>query len=140
MPFHLILTRCVHQLRKDGVRRLSLLRNRAFIAGEWTAASDGATFDVTNPATDDVIGTVPDLGPADARRAVAAAAECQATWQATPAKVSYTCRCCALCCNRWVLGFYLADFMGEYCWTQALLIYFVLPFIQSPCVTLRTRS
>ena len=29
----------------------SLLQNKAFLAGEWQGAEDGATFDVKNPAT-----------------------------------------------------------------------------------------
>ena len=62
------------------------------MAGRWTDADDGATFDVTNPATDEVVGSVPDLGPAETRRAVAAAAHCQTTWQTTTAKVRPTAR------------------------------------------------
>jgi succinate-semialdehyde dehydrogenase/glutarate-semialdehyde dehydrogenase len=34
----------------------SLLRSRAFIAGVWTVADDGAEFDVRNPATGQLRG------------------------------------------------------------------------------------
>ena len=33
-----------------------------YIGGEWVDARDGATFDVTNPATGEVIGAMPDGG------------------------------------------------------------------------------
>ena len=44
-----------------------------FIGGEWTAAASGATQPVVNPATEDVIATVPSSTQADVDRAVAAA-------------------------------------------------------------------
>ena len=40
-----------------------------YIDGQWTEARSGATFEVTNPATGEVIGTVPDGGADDARDA-----------------------------------------------------------------------
>jgi succinate-semialdehyde dehydrogenase/glutarate-semialdehyde dehydrogenase len=47
----------------------TLLPNKAYVAGEWVDAADGATFAVTNPARGDVIARVPDLTRADAARA-----------------------------------------------------------------------
>src|SRR5712691_9410305 len=44
-----------------------------FIDGEWVDAADGTRFDVTNPATGEVIATVPDSKPEDAERAIEAA-------------------------------------------------------------------
>jgi acyl-CoA reductase-like NAD-dependent aldehyde dehydrogenase len=44
-----------------------------FVDGTWTDAVDGGRFDVFNPATGEVIATVPDAQPADVERAVAAA-------------------------------------------------------------------
>ncbi|MDD8021864.1 MAG: NAD-dependent succinate-semialdehyde dehydrogenase [Paracoccaceae bacterium] len=64
----------------------SLLETRAYVAGEWIAADDGATFEVTNPARGDVICTVPDLGRAETARAIAAAAEAMKEWAARTAK------------------------------------------------------
>ena len=46
-----------------------------FIGGTWTSADSGETIEVTNPATGEVIGTVPNCGAAETQRAVAAAAE-----------------------------------------------------------------
>ena len=44
-----------------------------FIDGNWLAATDGAEFSSTNPASGAVLGTVPDGGRGDAARAVEAA-------------------------------------------------------------------
>ncbi len=43
------------------------------VDGEWVAAKSGKTFDVFNPATDEVIAKVPDAGSEDVDRAVQAA-------------------------------------------------------------------
>src|SRR3546814_3280235 len=49
-----------------------LLRTRGFIDGQWCDADDGGSCEVTNPATGAVLGTVPDMGAAETRRASAA--------------------------------------------------------------------
>ncbi len=64
----------------------SLLETRAYVAGEWVGADDGATFEVTNPARGDVICTVPNLGRAETRRAIAAAEIAQKEWAARTGK------------------------------------------------------
>ena len=48
-------------------------RESNLIDGEWVSADSGATIDVTNPATGDVIGTVPNAGRAETKRAIEAA-------------------------------------------------------------------
>ncbi|QIB34817.1 NAD-dependent succinate-semialdehyde dehydrogenase [Ancylobacter pratisalsi] len=53
-------------------------REANFIGGAWVGADSGATIDVTNPATGEIIGTVPDSGTAETARAIAAA---QATFE-----------------------------------------------------------
>ena len=63
-----------------------LLAERAYVAGDWISADDGATFPVTNPARGDVIAVVPDLGRAETARAIAAAHAAMADWAARPAK------------------------------------------------------
>ena len=68
------------------LRDPSLLETRAFVAGEWVDAADGATFDVTNPARGDVIAKVADLDRGDAARAIEAAAEAMKGWAAHTAK------------------------------------------------------
>lgn len=56
-----------------------------YIDGEWVDAASGRTFEVTNPATGEVIGTVPDGGAADAEAAVAAADAAFGAWASTTA-------------------------------------------------------
>ena len=46
---------------------------QAYVDGAWRDARDGRRLDVVNPATGEVIATVPDCGPADVADAVAAA-------------------------------------------------------------------
>ena len=57
-----------------------LLRTQAYLAGEWTAAQTGATRDVLNPASGEKLGTVPNMGAADTRRAIEAAAAALPAW------------------------------------------------------------
>ncbi len=49
-------------------------RDAAFVDGAWIGADSGETIDVTNPATGEVIGTVPNCGAAETGRAIDAAA------------------------------------------------------------------
>jgi len=51
-----------------------------FIAGEWTTAESGETFDAESPATGETIGKVQRGGREDARRAIAAANEAAPGW------------------------------------------------------------
>ncbi|GAA2200774.1 NAD-dependent succinate-semialdehyde dehydrogenase [Sinomonas flava] len=54
-----------------------------FIDGVWGEAASGARFDVVNPATEEVIATVADGGPEDARRAIETAGRVQKEWAKT---------------------------------------------------------
>jgi succinate-semialdehyde dehydrogenase / glutarate-semialdehyde dehydrogenase len=64
----------------------TLLRSLCFIDGEWSAADGGATLEVKNPATAHRLGTIPNMGAAEARRAIAAAAAALPEWKARTAK------------------------------------------------------
>jgi len=44
-----------------------------YVGGDWISASDGGTIEVINPATEEVVGTVPKLTRPDAQAAIAAA-------------------------------------------------------------------
>ncbi len=57
------------------------------IAGEWQDATGGATFEVTNPANDQVLTRIADGTPADGERALTAAADAQKEWAATEPRV-----------------------------------------------------
>jgi succinate-semialdehyde dehydrogenase/glutarate-semialdehyde dehydrogenase len=64
----------------------TLLRQQAFIGGEWSNADTGETADVVNPANGEHIATVPMCGTAETVRAIAAAKVAQRAWGARPAK------------------------------------------------------
>ena len=57
-----------------------LLATQSYGAGGWHDADGGATFDVTNPATGEVVAQVADCGRAEVARAVDAAYEAQKGW------------------------------------------------------------
>jgi succinate-semialdehyde dehydrogenase/glutarate-semialdehyde dehydrogenase len=65
---------------------VDLMRHQAFIGGRWCDADKGATFDVTNPATGETLGTVPNMGAVEARRAIEAAKNAWTDWRRRPAK------------------------------------------------------
>lgn len=59
----------------------SLATDKALISGEWQASGEtGATFDVSNPSTGEVIASLPDMTRADAARAIDAASKTQKEW------------------------------------------------------------
>jgi len=64
----------------------SLLRMQAYIGGKWENAHGGATHDVVNPANREKIGTVPDMGAAETRRAIDSAHAAFPAWAAKTAK------------------------------------------------------
>jgi succinate-semialdehyde dehydrogenase/glutarate-semialdehyde dehydrogenase len=63
-----------------------LLRNRAYINGEWVGADNGETFPVTNPADGSLLTEVPNQGVAETRRAIEAADAAWPAWRAKTAK------------------------------------------------------
>ena len=63
-----------------------LFRQKAFINGQWLDADSGLVIRVTNPATGEVIGTVPKMGTAETRRAIEAADKALPAWRALTAK------------------------------------------------------
>ena len=64
----------------------SLFKQQAYVDGQWIGADSGATFDVTDPATGEVIAKVADLGAAETARAIAAAEIAQKAWAAKTGK------------------------------------------------------
>jgi len=63
-----------------------LLRTRALIGGDWREAESRATHPIHNPATGETIGTVPEMGAAETRLAIAAATKAFPAWAARTAK------------------------------------------------------
>ncbi|EYT62397.1 succinate-semialdehyde dehydrogenase [Dietzia sp. UCD-THP] len=56
------------------------------VDGAWRDADSGATFEVVNPATGEVIATLADGGAADADAAIETAGRVQPEWAAVPAR------------------------------------------------------
>lgn len=64
----------------------ALFRQQAYINGQWVGADTGGTLAVDNPATGVLIGTVPNMGAAETRRAIEAAGAAFPLWAAKTAK------------------------------------------------------
>src|SRR5215475_949602 len=68
------------------IKDKSLFRQQSFIDGKWADADSGKSVEVTNPATGEVLGTVPNMGTAETRRAIEAANAAWPAWRAKTAK------------------------------------------------------
>lgn len=78
--------RLIERLKDPG-----LLRSSAPVAGTWRSSSrSGATFEVRNPSTGEVLATLPDFDPSEAREAVEAADVAHRVWKTLPAKTRAT--------------------------------------------------
>jgi succinate-semialdehyde dehydrogenase / glutarate-semialdehyde dehydrogenase len=64
----------------------TLLKFQAFINNTWADSQTGARISVSNPATGETIGTVPDMGAAETRMAIDAANAAWPSWRAKTAK------------------------------------------------------
>ena len=58
-----------------------LFRQQALVGGDWTAATSGKIVDVIDPASQTVLGTVPDMGAAETRAAIEAAEMAYGPWK-----------------------------------------------------------
>lgn len=63
-----------------------LLRDKAFIGGQWISAGDMKSFEVINPASGEIVGRVPALGESEINAAIQAASAAQGPWAALTAK------------------------------------------------------
>jgi len=71
----------------DDVKNKSLLRHKGLINGSWVdSSSSKSTFDVVDPATLDVLATLPEMDRHDAALAVDAAFEAFKTFKKTSAR------------------------------------------------------
>jgi succinate-semialdehyde dehydrogenase/glutarate-semialdehyde dehydrogenase len=64
----------------------SLLKNQAYVNGQWIDADNGARFAVTNPANGEVVTEVAKVGAAETARAISAANTAMTEWARKPAK------------------------------------------------------
>lgn len=58
-----------------------LFRQQAYIGGDWVDADNGATLSVNNPATDEIIGNIPNMGADETRHAIDAANKAYPDWR-----------------------------------------------------------
>ncbi|MCE9507659.1 MAG: aldehyde dehydrogenase family protein, partial [Alphaproteobacteria bacterium] len=58
-----------------------LFHQQAYINGQWVGADSGKTIEVNNPATGEILGTVPNLGGAETGRAIEAAEAAWGGWR-----------------------------------------------------------
>ena len=63
-----------------------LFREQCYVDGAWSDADSKKTIAVVNPATGETIGSVPDMGAAETRRAIAAAERAWPAWRDKTAK------------------------------------------------------
>src|SRR5690554_3136731 len=59
----------------------TLLRQQAFIAGQWCTADSQQTLAIHNPANAELLGSVPKMGAAESARAIAAAQAALPEWR-----------------------------------------------------------
>ncbi|KAH9948819.1 succinate-semialdehyde dehydrogenase [Amylocystis lapponica] len=69
-----------------GLQDPSLIHAQGFIDGKWVDAQEGGLIKVTNPATEEELGSVPEMGLAETKHAIDAAAKAFKTWSKTTAK------------------------------------------------------
>ncbi|KAA1466466.1 succinate-semialdehyde dehydrogenase [Dentipellis sp. KUC8613] len=69
-----------------GLRDPTLLKTQGFINGQWLEAKDGGSIMVTNPATDEELATIPEMGISETKDAIEAAGNAFQTWRKTTAK------------------------------------------------------
>ena len=67
------------------LRDADLFRQQNYIDGAWEDADSGKTIEVNNPATAEVLGTVPNAGSAETKRAIQAADAALPEWRAKTA-------------------------------------------------------
>ena len=68
------------------IEAFDCFHTQAYIGGQWLDAMDRSTFDVLNPANDNVIAAVANCGSKETEQAISAAHGALALWSATPAK------------------------------------------------------
>lgn len=71
------------QTSLQAAEAVAKVNTNLFIDGNWVEAASGARFDVINPATEEVIASVANGGPEDARRAIETAGQEQKRWAKT---------------------------------------------------------
>ena len=68
------------------LKDLALFRQQCYIDGAWSDADSGKSIAVTNPASHATLGSIPNMGTAETRRAIHAANAAWPAWRAKTAK------------------------------------------------------
>ncbi len=74
------------KVSKLALKDSSLLRDACYIGGEWVAADSGAAIKVDNPANGGLVGSVPNMGAGETKRAIEQANAALPAWRAKTAK------------------------------------------------------
>ncbi len=69
-----------------GLKDTKLFRQQCYIDGAWADADSGKTVSVSNPATGEILGSIPNMGAEETRRAIGAANAAFPGWRAKTAK------------------------------------------------------
>jgi len=64
----------------------TVFRQECYLNGIWSSAESGATITVSNPATGEIIGTIPKMGTTETSQAIAAAEQAFPAWRAKTAR------------------------------------------------------
>lgn len=65
----------------QSLKDAALFHEQCYINGSWSGADSNATITVVNPATGETLGSVPDMGAAETRRAIEAAHRAFPAWR-----------------------------------------------------------
>jgi len=69
-----------------GIKDAALFRQKVYINGKWEDSDNKETTEITNPSTGDILGTVPNCGAVEAKRAIEAANKAWPAWRSKTAK------------------------------------------------------
>ena len=70
----------------NSLQNTSLFREANYINGQWVPSDSGKKFPVINPADGNILGSVPECGEAETKRAIEAANQAWGAWRSLSAK------------------------------------------------------
>ena len=73
-------------VKSIGMRDSTLFRQQVYINGKWSHADNGEINEITNPSNGKVLGTVPNCGSTEAKRAIEAANNAWPKWRSKTSK------------------------------------------------------
>ena len=73
----------------QGLKNAELFKQQCLIDGKWLDAISGKKVEVVNPATDEILGTVPSMGAKETHTAIEAAGKAFLSWR----KMTASARC-----------------------------------------------